>query len=187
MTDMIKPSRKAFALVLAVVVCLAAACGGNSDESARDDSPAPTAPADNDDTGNSGDTGDTGDSADPGDSGGSFTGEPRGVIEVDGVTQDLALSSETDMSKCLITDSMVGVTLMVTEDGGELYVAGGDVWSASFETPGKLWEAASDNPEIDTDVTRNISENHAVIEGTWVSEDTGDTAEIRVELFCPSE
>ena len=180
MADMIKPSRRLFvlAIALAAVVSLTAACGGgsSSDESNGGDGPAATEPADN---------GDAGDADDSGDSGDGFTGEPRGVVEVDGAAQGLALSPETGMSTCVITDSMVAATMMVTEEGNELYVSGGDVWSASFETPGNLWEAASH--ESDSEVTREISKNHAVIEGTWVSETTGDTAEIRVELFCPSE
>lgn len=168
-----RETKRLLIIVTMLVMLIAVGCGSDNGDSADTTSTSGSeASGDDDTTDDGGSTGPTGDA--------------RGTLEIDGVVQDLSLEPG-DYSQCNIEDSGVGVYGMVTADGTEVTAAGATVWGASI-TPGDgpVWEAASDDPDIDSDATLEYSAGTAVIEGTWGTFDgSGQTAQIRVELICP--
>ncbi len=174
-------------LALLLVVAFIAGCSSDSDGTSDADASVPAA-QDGPDAGDDGDEeGGDDDSGDAGDADATFEGEPRGTIEIDGVSAELSLVDPGAMtSYCRVDEKMVSVAGMATPDGVEVIVAGGDVWSAAVTSGGDEWVAASHDPEVGSDATRQIEPGKAVIEGTWGADSgSGETAEIRLELLCP--
>lgn len=169
-----------FAALLLSVALIAGCSGGGSSPSASVDDNPDVAAQDDTDAGSGG-----------GSSGASdFEGDPRGTIEVDGVSYDLTLTAPDPARatpQCTVGDRQAFTNGMVTPDGGEIIVAGLEAWGVTVDL-GDVgsWEAASNDPEIDSDVSRTLEPGRAVFEGTFApSYPDVQPAEIRIELLCP--
>lgn len=182
------------AVALMLVMALLAACGddgGNNtaDGNAVDGGNSPAEPSSdaNSDGAASGDasseesSGGSGDGADqPVTSG----GDPTGTVEIDGEVHQLSADPDNPYLQCAITDQGAQVTGLVSPEGIEVTVSGASVWGASVSEEGRTWEAASDDPSLNSDATRELSPGRLVIDGTWGDEYSVDTAQIRLEVNC---
>lgn len=169
-------TRRIAIALLAFLLMMVGACGGDDADDNTSDQPSPAADADVDD-GDGTPAGDIDTSG--GDDGGSATGEPSGRLEIAGESYDLSLGDMTT-AMCVIEDDRVTIQDMQAEDG--TWVAAGSshgMEGATVRGPdGNItWTTGNSEETEGLDYTMEFDDNTFSVEGEWMAPDDPSTIE----------